>query len=652
MQFAPILPYAVPDRAIGPLAPRIGYIPLASKVSMLDNDRPSRSLRLHWMLVIASILVPAGLFAGAVVKDRVQVLREGEATTKRTVSIMHEHARKVIETGELALARVDDRIRGLDWDTIATPEVSGLLAQIKQPLEQVVSIWVTDASGTVRAGSQDAGLNASIAERDFFQAHVERDVGTFVSQAFRGRATNTASFAISRRRSTPDGRFDGTVHIALSPEYFARFYADAAPDLLHAAALIRLDGTVLAREPYREINAPLSPDSPLMQRLAAGEAQGLILGKSSLDGIERIYAFRRVEGYPVLVGFGVEKAVLLRQWRDNVMLFGLAASAASLMLLLLSGLALRGLKARSAAMARLHAALEELRQEIAHREAAEQRVRQGQKMEAVGQLTSGIAHDFNNLLAVVLNSLEMLRKRLPPGDACIQPLLDNAEQGARRGVALTGRLLAFGRAQALKPEAIDPRALIEGMHDLLAGALGRVRLALDVPEDAGRVLADGNQLELALLNLAVNARDAMEGEGCLRVTMREEHVGTPADDGLPPGDYGVLSLQDTGRGMDAATLAQCMEPFFTTKEVGKGTGLGLSMVHGFAAQSGGRFVLRSAPGQGTTAELWLPRADSDREPGTTVARRRHPVAVGDEGFARERTAGPASAWADQGASPG
>jgi signal transduction histidine kinase len=257
----------------------------------------------------------------------------------------------------------------------------------------------------------------------------------------------------------------------------------------------------------------------------------------------------------------------------------------------------------------LDAANQRLREEMARHRATEASLRQAQKMEAVGQLTGGIAHDFNNLLTVVLGSLAMLRKRLPEGDERATRLLENALQGAQRGAALTQRLLAFGRRQVLNPTLVELPRLVHGMADLLRGALGGgTLLRSEFPPGLPPVHVDANQLELALLNLAANARDAMPQGGEIVISAEERQVMPGEPGGLPPGPYVVLSVADAGEGMDEAVLAQAMEPFFTTKGIGKGTGLGLPMVHGFAVQSGGRFTLRSTREVGTVAELWLPRA--------------------------------------------
>ena len=231
---------------------------------------------------------------------------------------------------------------------------------------------------------------------------------------------------------------------------------------------------------------------------------------------------------------------------------------------------------------------------------------QSQKMDAVGQLTGGVAHDFNNLLMAVLGSLELLRKRLPDDPKMLR-LADNAMQAAQRGAGLTQRMLAFARRQELKPEAIDAAELVGGMTDLLLSSLGAtVQIETDISPGLNKVLADRNQLELAILNLAVNARDAMPKGGSIFIAAREANVAATPQ--LKAGRYVCLSVTDEGHGMDEATRERALEPFFTTKGVGKGTGLGLSMVHGMIQQSGGRLVLKSRKGEGTTVELWLPVA--------------------------------------------
>jgi len=229
-----------------------------------------------------------------------------------------------------------------------------------------------------------------------------------------------------------------------------------------------------------------------------------------------------------------------------------------------------------------------------------------QKLESIGQLTGGVAHDFNNLLTAVLGNLELLRKRVP-GDPATDRLIDGAVQGAQRGAALTQRLLAFARRQALEPKPVDLAELVRGMGELLRRSIGpAVHMQLDLPAALPPAQADANQIELALLNLAVNARDAMPDGGKLTIALAVSETGNAPD--LAAGRYVGLIVSDSGVGMDGETLKRAIEPFFSTKEVGKGTGLGLSMIHGLALQLEGTLRLFSEPGRGTRAELWLPVA--------------------------------------------
>jgi PAS domain S-box-containing protein len=245
-------------------------------------------------------------------------------------------------------------------------------------------------------------------------------------------------------------------------------------------------------------------------------------------------------------------------------------------------------------------------------ERAREALFQSQKMEAIGQLTGGVAHDFNNLLAAILGSLELVQKRLPSDEGRAAPLINNAIAAAKRGAALTQRMLAFARRQDLKPQLIEVHTLIDGMTELVQRSLGP---SINFENHVARLLpwvkVDANQMEMALLNLAMNARDAMPNGGSITVDAEEVVISTATAE-LKPGAYICLAVSDTGEGMDETTLRKATEPFFTTKGMGKGTGLGLSMVKGLTEQSGGSLKLHSEKGRGTRAELWLPVADAER----------------------------------------
>ena len=252
---------------------------------------------------------------------------------------------------------------------------------------------------------------------------------------------------------------------------------------------------------------------------------------------------------------------------------------------------------------------EKLRTEMVERERTGEQIRQLQKMEALGQLTGGIAHDFNNLLTAILGGLEVTRRRIE--DPRSLKLIDSSISAAQRGAKLIAQLMAFARKQNLQVEYLPLNTMVADMQDLLERSVGAsVRLRYDLAVDVWPVMADANQVQTALLNLAINARDAMPGGGTLLISTRNAQVGV-GDAYLSPGDYVTLSVEDTGTGMTEDVQKRLFEPFFTTKEIGKGTGLGLAQVYGFVRQSGGSVRVRSAVGKGTTIDILLPRADDE-----------------------------------------
>lgn len=269
---------------------------------------------------------------------------------------------------------------------------------------------------------------------------------------------------------------------------------------------------------------------------------------------------------------------------------------------------------RTAELARANADLEQrVDERTREREEALAQVHEMQKIESLGQLTGGVAHDFNNLLMVVLGNLELLKKH-SPGDVRVQRWIDGAIQAAKRGAALTKRMLAFARRQELKPEIVNVAEVVDSMTEMLRSSLGpTIQLVTDFDAELASIRVDRNQLELALLNLAINARDAMPAGGHmvdLIIKARSERIEAGCVADLKPGEYVRIEVNDTGSGMDEMTLRRAAEPFFTTKDQGRGTGLGLSTVHGFVVQSGGAMRMSSRPGIGTNVGLWFPIANA------------------------------------------
>ena len=553
------------------------------------------------VLLVASIVVPSLLLAAAAWQDRRVLLEEAERRVEKTVAILEQHATAAFHTYELVFARIDEHLR-VAAGRETEDELHAYLAGMDRELNEIGSLFLVDAHGRVTVHSRfDPVPPSSVLERDYYRALVGDDVasrsivgdtGLAVGAPVSGKFSGTAKLNIARARRSADGSFAGLIAISVSQEYFEAFHGTLSTGG-DSIVLARADGAVLARSPTLTERELVGFDQNDRDALSGRfDGGGVKVFTSPINGVERIAAYRRLKGYPIYVGYTIDRDRVLLAWRWDVLLFGAVAALAAATLFGVTFLALRTLTG-----------------EMRRRETAEAALRQSQKMEAVGQLTGGIAHDFNNLLAAVLGNLELLAKRLPD-DPRLRRYLDGAVDGARRGVGLTQRMLAFARRQELKPENVDVAALISGLSGLLETSLGpTVRLRTQFPPNLPAARVDSNQLETALLNLAVNARDAMPDGGDLLVAGREADAGATGAPALPPGRYVVVSVTDTGAGMDEATLARAAEPFFTTKGVGKGTGLGLAMVHGLAAQSGGTLALASSPGRGTVAELWLPATD-------------------------------------------
>ncbi|TMJ72368.1 MAG: response regulator, partial [Alphaproteobacteria bacterium] len=325
---------------------------------------------------------------------------------------------------------------------------------------------------------------------------------------------------------------------------------------------------------------------------------------SAFDGIVKMIAYKRLDRYPIYVTIGRTRASILGEWAGVILshlYFGVPATVG---LVLLCLVALRHTRREGEAIA-------QAREAMAQREAAEAQLRQAQKMEALGQLTSGIAHDFNNLLTAILGNVELLQRRVRDRDPELLRLAGAAMRGVDRAATLTQRLLAFSRRQPLDPKPLEVNRLIAGMSDLLRRTLGEeIEPETVLAGGLWPVLVDANQLEHSLLNLAINARDAMASGGKLTIetanTLLDESYAARHEE-LAPGQYVMISVSDTGSGMSAEVREKAFEPFFTTKETGQGTGLGLSQVYGFIKQSGGHCAIYSEPGQGTTVRLYLPR---------------------------------------------
>jgi two-component system, NtrC family, sensor kinase len=559
-------------------------------------------------LLIGVILPPMLLFAVVAWLDRVSVLDQATQQIGITTRVLGENAHNVFDTHRLVAKLVNERIHAMSWDEISRSEgLHQYLVAVVGDFPKMQSVSLVDRWGMVRCSSAIFPVpTIDLADQDYFVGLRERDVGLFVGQPVHGRVFTADVFNVAQRRSSDSGQFDGIIVVSALPSYFVNFWKAVSGTDGATEFLARRDGTLLAHNPPVGVDTPrLAANSPLMQAIAAGDA-GVYQATSGIDGQDRIVAYERIEGLTLYVGHGLTTSVILGIWHRHLFNYIAFFGIATLGLTSLAVLAYQRAAGEVAALRHWRQTAEKLTEEAEQRAVVQAQLRQAQKMETFGQLTGGIAHDFNNLLQVISGSMDVLKGRAAFADQALVGLVLESVQRCRKMIE---SMLAFARQQPLKSEVFDLNETVPGMQSLLHPALGsHVALKIVASATPCLVRADRNRAELAILNLALNARDAMADGGTLTLTVSVRHLaGAPA--GLR-GEYGSVAVQDTGVGMSAEVQARAFEPFFTTKGLGKGTGLGLSMVYGFAEQSHGTVTIDSAPGRGTTIVLYLPSGDA------------------------------------------
>jgi signal transduction histidine kinase/CheY-like chemotaxis protein len=485
-----------------------------------------------------------------------------------------------------------------DADIVAREQLLHLrLKQLVTSLPQVKSAWVFDAKGHALVNSLvSPAPEIDFSDRDYFRAHAASDIGTYIGEALKPRAPyqGAAFFGVSRRRPSEDSSFAGVLQASVFPEYFENYYARIGREPGSYFALGRADGTVLARFPAVDSDIRLDPQGSIGKIIAANPTSGLITVTSPTDGVERRLGYRRLAEYPIYVAAGLETSAIRARWFSTIsqhLIFGAPATA---LLFALLGLALRRTR--------------HLYFEAEKRQAAEEALKHGQRLEALGQLTGGVAHDFNNLLTVIRASVDLLRRPDLPEPRRLR-YIDAISDTVTRAAKLTGQLLAFARRQTLKPEVFDVGRSVQTLSEMIATLVGsQIEIVILGPEEPCFVNADVGQFETAVINVAVNARDAMEGRGRLTIAVgMAANLPNAAPLSQNPYGYVAVSIADTGSGIPPEQFERIFEPFFTTKQAGHGTGLGLSQVFGFAKQSGGEVTVTSELGKGSIFTLYLPR---------------------------------------------
>jgi signal transduction histidine kinase/ActR/RegA family two-component response regulator len=548
-------------------------------------------------MMAASLAFPLALFIFAATVSWISTRDIADHEIERALDVAHEHALKVFETIDRSLSEMNEIVRDKsDAELRAQSDrLSGRLKQLTDALPQLKSVWVFDNKGHALVNSLNLALpDLNFSDRDYYKAHIAADAGTFIGQSLLPRPPYQGApfFGVSRRRVTSDGSFTGVVQASVFPEYFDKFYARIGRDPGSFFALGMTDGSILSRYPILDRATRLDPKGPVGRTVSAHPAGGLITVMSPGDNVERRIGYQRLAGYPIYVAAGLETSAIRARWLRTIsyhLVFGVPATT---LLFLLLAFALRRTR--------------RLNFEATKRREAEDALKHGQRLEALGQLTGGVAHDFNNLLTVIRSSVDLLqRPDLAPERR--KRYIAAISETVNRAAKLTAQLLAFARRQTLKPEVFDVGRCVHSVGDIIGTLTGSpIDIVTKVPDQPLFIEADIGQFETALINIAVNARDAMAGEGQLTIAVAAaEKVPValvPRADG-----YVAVSVTDTGAGIPADQFERIFEPFYTTKQVGQGTGLGLSQVFGFAKQSGGEVVVASEVGRGSTFTLFLPR---------------------------------------------
>lgn len=554
-------------------------------------------------IMAGTLVVPAVIFCFAAWQHRTRIQEIADERIAHSLDISQEHAQSVFGTVDVLLSSVD-AIASSRTDGSLRPDEAELHKRMSKLIEGVPdirSVWLFALTGKPIATSLVFPVPQTLnnADRDYFVAQRDPNQGLYVGQVLLPRIGSEPFFSVSKKHFDSSGQIAGISAVVISPSVFERFFEQIARNSSASSyAMIWADGTILARYPLAtKPGIVLSEDSGFRQAVRTNPVRARYTTISGVDGLERTFEIQRLGVLPVYVTSSLQVGSLSAEWFEWVVLqlaFGIPFFA---VLLALEYVALRRTEA--------------LYREATRRQEVENTLRQSQKMEAVGQLTGGIAHDFNNLLTIIIGNLQMLVRDLP-SDSKLHTRAEHALSGASRAADLTHRLLAYSRQQPLDPRPINANDVVANAEKLLVPSLGE-RIRIETVRNAGLWLieADPTQLELAIINLAVNARDAMPLGGRLTIEtsnayLDENYCSNHAD--LKPGQYVMISVADEGAGMSAETVDRAFEPFYTTKKPGLGTGLGLSQVYGFAKQSGGHVRIYSELNVGTTIHLYLPRS--------------------------------------------
>ena len=594
------------------IEPSSTAIPPAGLVAAGDDNVVvrARSPRLLALITALVWLVPLLLLAIAAWQNWRMEIEETDSEIQNVLTVLAEQTEQVFQSQTVALEWIDKRTKGWTWDDIErSVELHDFITGLDKGSDYIDSIFLVDSDGRIRMTERRFPLGDSlkfVGDREYFIAAKDGTSETIhVGRLEQGRWSGQLAFRVARRRSSADGGFDGIIAARLSPKYFEDFFAKIIKTTAGAITISRADGIVLARNPAIPHGAP-TPDGEPYSDLTTFRSTETTTFTSTLDGVERLGAVRKLRNYPIFVTYAIGMQTIQKEWLDRIKPFAIVAFSSSLILVLLSLYVQRIARGERIAQ-------QAWQDEVRNRLRREAQVRQALKMEALGRLAGGVAHHFNNLLPAMSGLLEMTRAEVPT-DSSAAKRLERMISAVDQGRDLVRQILTFSHRDVARRDRLRVSALVDDAIALAEGNLPKnIRLLLDQNYD-GELIGDPSQLRDVLLNLISNAAYAIGArEGVIRISTEIFFLDIEAAQRLAvrSGRFVRIECSDDGAGMSEDIQEHAFEPFFTTKPKGEGSGLGLAIVHGIIVGHGGAIELHSSPGTGSRFSIYLPVLRSD-----------------------------------------
>ena len=569
-----------------------------------------RSPRLLATVTALVWLIPLLLLAVAAWQTWRMEIDEAGSDVQNGLTVLTEQAEQVFQAQTMALDWIDRHVKGWTWDDIErSAELHDFITVVDKSSDYIDSVFLADGDGRVRMTEHhfpsERSLNVSVADRDYFIATKDGTSDIYVGRPALGKLSARLVFRLARRRSSADGSFDGIIAVGLAPKYFEEFFGKIIKDTASAITISRADGVILARNPNVPHATPKQDDEPYFDLITFNATEPTIF-TSTLDGVERLGAVRKLRDYPIFVTYAIDMQAIGKAWMARLRPFAIVAFSSSLILTLLSLYIQRIARGERIAQ-------EAWQQEVRNRLRREAQVRQALKMEALGRLAGGVAHHFNNLLPAMSGLLEMTRTEVPAESGAAKRL-ERMIGAVDQGRGLVRQILTFSHRDVARRDRIGVSALIDDAIAFAEGSLPKNIRLLAKQNYYGDLIGDPSQLRDVLLNLISNASYAIgarAGTITLSTEIRIVDVEAAQRLAVRAGPFVRIECSDNGVGMSEEIQEHVFEPFFTTKPMSDGSGLGLAIVHGVIVGHGGAIEVDSSPGKGSRFSVYLPALRSN-----------------------------------------